>query len=65
MLIRETHPRIAALPGIGGISTMGFDRIVLVLDPDEIFDLARKASVFGLRVPDQRLAFEQAGEQQG
>ena len=65
MLIRETHPRIAALPGIGGISTMGFDRIVLVLDPDEIFDLARKASVFGLRVPDQRLAFEQAGEQTG
>jgi chemotaxis protein histidine kinase CheA len=65
MLIRETHPRIAALPGIGGISTMGFDRIVLVLDPDEIFDLARKASVFGLRVPDERLAFEQAGEQTG
>jgi chemotaxis protein histidine kinase CheA len=65
MLIRETHPRIAALPGIGGISTMGFDRIVLVLDPDEIFDLARKASVFGLRVPDQRLAFEQAREQTG
>jgi chemotaxis protein histidine kinase CheA len=65
MLIRETHPRIAALPGIGGISTMGFDRIVLVLDPDEIFDLARKASVFGLRVPDQRLALEQTREQTG
>jgi chemotaxis protein histidine kinase CheA len=65
MLIRETHPRIAALPGIGGISTMGFDRIVLVLDPDEIFDLARKASVFGLRVPDQRLAIEKAREQAG
>lgn len=62
MLIRETHPRVAALPGIGGISTMGFDRIVLVLDPDELFDLARKAQVFGLRVPDQRLALEQARE---
>ncbi len=58
MLIRETHPRVAAIPGIGGISTMGFDRIVLVLDPDEIFDLARKSSVFGLRVPDERLALE-------
>jgi two-component system, chemotaxis family, sensor kinase CheA len=56
MLIRETHPRVAALPGIGGISTMGFDRIVLVLDPDQMFDLARKASVFGLRVPAERLA---------
>jgi hypothetical protein len=44
---------------------MGFDRIVLVLDPDEIFDLARKASVFGLRVPDQRLAIEKAREQAG
>ena len=60
MLIRETHPRVAAIPGIGGISTMGFDRIVLVLDPDEIFDLARKSSVFGLRVPDERLALELA-----
>jgi chemotaxis protein histidine kinase CheA len=62
MLIRETHPRVAAIPGIGGISTMGFDRIVLVLDPDEIFDLARKSSVFGLRVPDERLALERAQE---
>jgi two-component system, chemotaxis family, sensor kinase CheA len=64
MLIRETHPRVAALPGIGGISTMGFDRIVLVLDPDELFDLARKASVFGLRVPAGRLAAEQLGAEQ-
>ena len=65
MLIRETHPRVAAIPGIGGISTMGFDRIVLVLDPDEIFDLARKSSVFGLRVPDERLALELAQEGPG
>jgi chemotaxis protein histidine kinase CheA len=65
MLIRETHPRVAAIPGIGGISTMGFDRIVLVLDPDEIFDLARKSSVFGLRVPDERLALERAQEETG
>ncbi|MBV9563195.1 MAG: chemotaxis protein CheW [Bradyrhizobium sp.] len=59
MLIRETHPRVAALPGIGGITTMGFDRIVLVLDPEKIFDLARRASVFGLRVPAARLRREQ------
>jgi hypothetical protein len=37
---------------------MGFDRIVLVLDPDKMFDLARRASVFGLRVPAERLAQE-------
>jgi two-component system chemotaxis sensor kinase CheA len=60
MLIRETHPRIAALPGIGGVTTMGFDRIVLVLDPEKIFELARNASVFGLRVPPARLMREQA-----
>ena len=60
MLIRETHPRVAALPGIGGITTMGFDRIVLVLDPEKIFELARNASVFGLRVPPARLMREQA-----
>lgn len=60
MLIRETHPRVAALPGIGGITTMGFDRIVLVLDPEKIFELARNASAFGLRVPPARLAREQA-----
>jgi chemotaxis protein histidine kinase CheA len=64
MLIRETHPRVAALPGVGGISTMGFDRIVLVLDPDELFDLARRASVFGLRVPAERLATEQLAAEQ-
>ena len=60
MLIRETHPRVAALPGIGGITTMGFDRIVLVVDPEKLFELARNASVFGLRVPPARLTREQA-----
>ena len=59
MLIREAHPRVAALPGIGGITSMGFDRIVLVLDPEGIFGLARKASVSGLQVPSERLAREE------
>ncbi|HEY4985944.1 MAG TPA: ATP-binding protein [Bradyrhizobium sp.] len=59
MLIREAHPRVAALPGIGGITSMGVDRIVLVLDPEGMFELARKASATGLRVPTQRLAAEQ------
>jgi two-component system chemotaxis sensor kinase CheA len=60
MLIREAHPRVAALPGIGGITSMGFDRIVLVLDPEGMFELARKASVTGLQVPAARLALEHA-----
>jgi two-component system, chemotaxis family, sensor kinase CheA len=49
MLIRETHPRIAQLPGIGGVSTLGSDRIVLVIDPDGLTDLARSAVMPGLR----------------
>jgi chemotaxis protein histidine kinase CheA len=59
MLIREAHPRIAALPGIGGITSVGVDRIVLVLDPEGLFELARKTSVSGLRIPTQRLDQEQ------
>jgi two-component system chemotaxis sensor kinase CheA len=49
MLIRETHPRITSLPGIGGVSTLGADRIVLVLDPDKLFGLASRSASRGLR----------------
>jgi two-component system, chemotaxis family, sensor kinase CheA len=62
MLIREAHPRVAALPGIGGITSMGFDRIVLVLDPEGMFELARAASVSGLQVPIERLALQQESQ---
>lgn len=50
MLIRETHPRIAQLPGIGGVATLGSDRIVLVVDPEGLTDLARRAVTPGMRV---------------
>jgi chemotaxis protein histidine kinase CheA len=53
MLIRETHPRVAQLPGVGGVSSLGTDRIVLVLDPDGLTDLARAAVVPGLRVANR------------
>lgn len=49
MLIQEMHPRIAHLPGIGGISTLGTDRIVIVIDPEGLFELAKRHTVFGLR----------------
>jgi len=49
LLIQEMHPRIAHLPGIGGISTLGTDRIVIVIDPEGLFTLARGAAVTGLR----------------
>ena len=49
MLIRETHPRVTSLPGIGGVSMLGADRIVLVLDPDKLFGLASRSASRGLR----------------
>jgi len=55
MLIQEMHPRIAHLPGIGGISTLGTDRIVVVIDPEGLFELAKRHTVFGLRNHDFRV----------
>jgi chemotaxis protein histidine kinase CheA len=49
LLIQEMHPRIAHLPGIGGISTLGTDRIVVVVDSVGLFDLAKRHTAFGLR----------------
>ena len=43
MLIRESHPRLAALPGVGGVSVLGNDRVVLVIDPQGLFDLASRS----------------------
>jgi two-component system chemotaxis sensor kinase CheA len=56
LLIQEMHPRIAKLPGIGGISTLGTDKIVVVIDPEGLFDLARRFAVFGLRTHTVRVA---------
>ena len=56
LLIQEMHPRIAKLPGIGGISTIGTDKIVVVVDPEGLFDLARRFAVFGLRSHAVRVA---------
>jgi chemotaxis protein histidine kinase CheA len=58
LLIQEMHPRIAKLPGIGGISTIGTDKIVVVVDPEGLFDLARRFAVFGLRTHAVRVAEE-------
>jgi chemotaxis protein histidine kinase CheA len=56
LLIQEMHPRIAKIPGIGGISTLGTDKIVIVVDPEELFELARRFAVFGLRTHAVRVA---------
>ena len=56
LLIREMHPRLAKLPGVGGISTIGTDKIVIAVDPEGLFDLARRHAVFGLRTHEDRVA---------
>lgn len=56
LLIQEVHPRIAKFPGIGGISTLGTDKIVVVVDPEGLFALARRHAVFGLRTHATRVA---------
>jgi two-component system chemotaxis sensor kinase CheA len=58
MLIRETHPRITQLPGIGGVTTLGFDRIVLVVDPDDLFQIARRTATRGVEAAPVRLTGE-------
>jgi hypothetical protein len=44
------------LPGIGGVTTLGFDRIVLVIDPDDLFDIARRTATRGVVTAPSRLA---------
>ena len=41
VLVRESHPAIAAIPGLGGASRLGDGSIVLLLDPDGLIGLAR------------------------
>jgi chemotaxis protein histidine kinase CheA len=45
VLIRETHPRIANLTGIAGVSTLGNGLVLLVTDPPGLFALARRSPV--------------------
>jgi len=40
ILVRESHPVIAAIPGLSGASRLGDGSIVLILDPDGLIGLA-------------------------
>ena len=56
LLIRETHLRVTDLPGMGGVSILGADRIVLALDPDKLMALAVSAATRGLRSAPKSVA---------
>ena len=41
LLLRDLHPALAALPGVGGAALLGDGRPILVLDADALIELAR------------------------
>jgi chemotaxis protein histidine kinase CheA len=40
LFTKDIHPRLAALPGVGGASILGDGRVVLILDGAAIYRLA-------------------------
>jgi two-component system, chemotaxis family, sensor kinase CheA len=40
LFTKDIHPRLAALPGVGGASILGDGRVVLILDGPAIYRLA-------------------------
>jgi len=42
--VRDLHPALSEVPGVGGTSILGNGRIAVIADVDELLDLARKRS---------------------
>lgn len=40
VFMRDIHPDLARLPGVGGASVLGDGRVVIILDSDKLFELA-------------------------
>lgn len=43
LFVRESHPGLAEVPGVGGVSLLNDGRIVIILDGDELYRLASAA----------------------
>lgn len=43
LFVRESHPGLAEVPGVGGVSLLNDGRIVIILDGDELYRLAASA----------------------
>ncbi|CAO3355858.1 ATP-binding protein [Azospirillum melinis] len=43
LFVRESHPGLAEVPGVGGVSLLNDGRIVIILDGDELYRLAAMA----------------------
>jgi len=44
LFVKDIHPQLAALPGVGGASILGNGRVVLILDGEDLFRLAEKTA---------------------
>lgn len=52
LFTKDIHPRLSALPGVGGASILGDGRVVLILDGAAIYRLAENVQVQGqMRLP--------------
>ncbi|HYC02209.1 MAG TPA: ATP-binding protein [Azospirillaceae bacterium] len=45
LFVRDSHPGLLDIPGVGGVSLLNDGRVVIVLDGDELFHLAARARV--------------------
>jgi chemosensory pili system protein ChpA (sensor histidine kinase/response regulator) len=48
LFTKDIHPRLSALPGVGGASILGDGRVVLILDGAAIYRLAENAPAPGM-----------------
>ncbi|HYG89999.1 MAG TPA: ATP-binding protein [Azospirillum sp.] len=55
LFVRESHPGLADVPGVGGVSLLNDGRIVVILDGQELFRLACAAQ---MRAPERPKAEE-------
>lgn len=47
LFVRDSHPGLGAVPGVGGVSLLNDGRIVIILDGDALFHLACAAQAHG------------------
>lgn len=46
LFVKEIHPHLAALPGVGSASIRGDGRVILILDGEDLFRLAERPGEF-------------------
>jgi chemotaxis protein histidine kinase CheA len=40
--MRDMHPDLARVPGVGGVSILGDGRVVVILDCEKLFEIAAR-----------------------